>query len=195
MNYQDNKQLALVNNRDWTSFTQHPLAHEIASGLEAIPKQWALTPVKLKQPYRKNWQAEETVSREMIRKAILHGERLTNKWGRDYTAYSSGYGLRLGDVSGGLLAIDVDGPSAEPLLESLAGGKENIPNTVSWTSGKSGRRQILFQVPDEYRDRLKNFNREVIEDHVEVCADKDEQLELRYNKSQSILPPICTPRN
>ena len=40
--------------------------------------------------------------------------------GKPYRAFCSGYGLRLGEVSGGLLAVDVDGSSAEALLNALA---------------------------------------------------------------------------
>ena len=57
--------------------------------------------------------------------------------------------------SDGLLAVDVDGASAQPLLELILGGEP--PKTVSWTSGKPGRYQMIFQVPRSHWERFSPF--------------------------------------
>jgi hypothetical protein len=105
--------------------------------------------------------------------------------------------LRTGDSSDGLLAIDVDGSSAEPLLQAISNG--NIPQTVRWTSGKPGRYQLLFQVPANIRAQLQNFTRRVVTQWNGLETAKDESgrptelLEFRYNRSQSALPPSRHP--
>lgn len=175
---------------DWKIFNRHPRAAEIAFGLKAIPDNWALTPVREKRPYRPNWQHEQPVSREAIATYITKGQELTSKKGNSYTAYDSGYGVRLGEISGGLLAIDVDGPSAEPILKAIC---PELPKTVSWTSGKTGRCQIAFQIPAEYREKLKSFTRAVVREWEDLKADDSELLEFRYNLCQSVLPPSYHP--
>ena len=141
--------------------------------LPDIPNEWALTPVKAdKAAYRKNWQNEPPLSRKELEKEL--------------TTRATGYGLRTGDVSGGLIAIDVDGSSVTELLDKISGG--DLPQTVAWTSGKVGRYQMLYQIPDEYRDKLKDFNRSCIKTWDDYHCAEGEQLELRYNKMQSVLP-------
>ncbi len=176
---------------DWKIFNRHPRAAEIAEGLKTIPSNWALTPVRDKRPYRSNWQHEQPVSREAIATYITQGQQLiSQKTGKTYTAYDSGYGVRLGEISGGLLAIDVDGASAEPILKAIC---HELPKSVSWSSGKTGRYQIAFQIPPEYRENLKSFTRAVIRERGDVKADQDELLEFRYNYCQSVLPPSYHP--
>ncbi|NET30333.1 bifunctional DNA primase/polymerase [Okeania sp. SIO1I7] len=175
---------------EWKIFNRHPRASEIAEGLGIIPANLALTPVREKRPYRSNWQHEEPVSREAIATAITLGQKLISKKGKPYTGYDSGYGVRLGEISGGLLAIDVDGASAEPILKAIC---PNLPKSVSWTSGKPGRYQIAFQIPPEYREKLANFTRAVVREWEGLKTDTDELLEFRYNYCQSVLPPSYHP--
>jgi hypothetical protein len=182
---------------DWKPFTRIPNAQAIADGLKIIPAAWSLTPVQDKSPKRANWQTENYIPHEQIAKLILHGERRTSQKGNEYTNYWSGFGLRTGEVSGGKVAVDVDGSSAQPLLEAIAGG--DLPTTVSWTSGKPGRHQLLFQVPQEIRPFLKDFNRAVVTEYSDLKTDCDsegkptELLEFRYNNVQSVLPPSRHP--
>ena len=89
-----------------------------------------------------------------------------------------------------LLAIDVDGASAEPILKAIC---PDLPKSVSWTSGKPGRYQIAFQIPPEYREKLANFTRAVIREWNGLKTDTDELLEFRYNYCQSVLPPSYHP--
>jgi len=171
----------------WKGFTQHPKAQAIIEGLEDIPDSFALTPVSGKRPYRDGWQNEPPLSKEQIQDCILNGERLWSKEKEKYyRAYASGYGLRLGDVSGGLIALDVDGASVQQLLNAIASG--NLPSTPMWTSGKPGRYQMLFKIPDECREQLKGFTRENYTTWNGFHCQEGEQLELRYNGHQSVLP-------
>jgi predicted transcriptional regulator len=138
--------------------------------LKQLPKTWALTPVRKKQPYRKNWQSE------LLRHEQLEDEiRLKN---------ATGYGLKTGEMSGGLVALDVDGKAGEQFLAQLLGDSE-LPPTVSWTSGKENRRQYLFKIPSEHWLGLKNRHT--------FWGINDENLDIRWNKHQSVLPPSAHP--
>ncbi|NBD31684.1 MAG: hypothetical protein GVY17_01590, partial [Cyanobacteria bacterium] len=175
------------NNFQWNSFQRHPRAAEITEGLGQIPLHWALTPVIEKRPYRQGWQTEKPLTKEQIKNIILNGEDIWSKEKQKfYHRYASGYALRLGDVSGGLIALDVDGASVQQLLNAIASG--NLPSTPMWTSGKPGRYQMLFQIPDEYREQLKGFTRENYTTWNGFHCQEGEQLEVRYNKHTSVLP-------
>ncbi|MTF40381.1 AAA family ATPase [Cyanobacterium aponinum] len=143
--------------------------------MNSLANDWILTPVREKRPYRQNWQNESPLSRAYILQEIE-------------TKKATGYGLRTGIISGGVLAIDFDGESAIELMMNLPDYQE-LPKTVSWTSGKQGRLQVAFNIPEKYRRRFENFTRVSIRDG---CAD-GEQLEFRYNGCQSVLPPSYHP--
>lgn len=183
---------------DWKPWEQHKRAKEIVDGLAIIPVSWALTPLKAKQAFRKDWQHEDPVSRDLIRNSLLKGENKTSRRGKPYTAYISGYGLRTGEISGGLLAVDFDGWSAHPLWDAIKGSGVE-PVTVSWSSGKEGRKQLLFQIPDPYRQQLKSFTRVALSEFngLKTKTGEDgkpcEFLEFRYNTVQSVLPPSYHP--
>ena len=159
----------------------------MSESLDNLPSHWSLTPLREKRPYRPNWQTETKLERQLIRSLVKDGEQaVSKKTGKPYTAYISGVGLLTGEHSDGLVALDLDGASAEPLLQAISKGE--LPQTVSWTSGKPGRKQLLFQVPDSYREPLKNFTRSVITEYEGIKTSTDEQgkptelLEFRYNK-------------
>jgi hypothetical protein len=186
-----------ASSQSWKIFNRHPNADAIAAGLLSIPAHWSLTPLQDKAPRRTGWQIESFIPHSSIADLILHGEQKVSKAGKPYTAFYSGFGLRTGDSSGGLLAIDVDGSSAQTLLEAISAG--NIPETPSWTSGKEGRYQLLFQLPDSLQQQLKDFNRAVVTEwgDLQAACDEDGQpiefLEFRYNRCQSCLPPSRHP--
>jgi hypothetical protein len=186
---------------EWQIFNRVPNAKVIAESIDKLSESWKLTSLREKKPYRLDWQTEPPIAREDIKNRILNGQPAVSKKGIPYTAYDSGYGLRTGDVSGGLIDIDLDGESSDPILNAMSGG--DIPNTVSWTSGKPGRKHLLFQVPEEYREALKHYTRTVITsfgglETASIITDKGnkkhtEILEFRYNKCQSALPPSRHP--
>lgn len=174
----------------WKIWERVPNAIAIASGLRDIPAHWSLVPLQDKAPKRMGWEDEPFIPHSQIAEAILKGsEKISQKSGKPYRAYQSGFGLRTGDVSGGLLAIDIDGPAAGELLSAIA--SNHVPKTVSWTSGKTGRCQLLFQIPEKIREHLKNFTRKPIREWNGLKADCD--LDFRYNRVQSCLPPSRHP--
>lgn len=176
----------------WTPFQRVENAAAIAQGLAIIPAHWSLTPLWEKRAYRDRWQSEPFVPHSTLTQLLLYGERRISKHtGNPYTAFISGYGLRLGEASNGLIAIDVDGASAEPILQAISNG--NLPETVTWISGKPGRRQLLYQVPDNARDTLQTFRRTTLTRHGNLATVAGEMLELRYNGHQSALPPSRHP--
>ena len=133
---------------------------------------WALVPVNgNKAPYNRDW-LNKTFSIETIISEINSGK-------------SKGYGLKTGKISGGILAIDCDGVAAHELAEKLGG----LPKTVTFSSGKNGRAQYLYKVPEQYWDGIstKKLKTGVKEDGKEV------QLELRWDGCQSVLPPSAHP--
>ncbi|MEO0948734.1 MAG: plasmid replication protein, CyRepA1 family, partial [Cyanobacteria bacterium J06641_5] len=176
----------------WTPFERVAAAEAIAQGLAILPDCWSLTPLRDKRPYREGWQSEPLVPRKTIADLLLNGERCRSKSsGKAYTGYISGYGLRLGEVSGGLVAIDIDGMSAEALLAAISRGV--LPETVAWTSSKPGRRQMLYQVPAETRTQIQAFRRKALSSFGDLKAAEGELIEFRYNDHQSALPPSRHP--
>ena len=147
-----------------------------------LPDCWQLTPlgkmdktgkINPKAPYLSDWQNKD-VNRDSIQSKIDAGKAV-------------GIGLRLGEPSGYVVAIDFDGQSAIDLGQELFG---EISKTVTWTSGRSGRYQALFVVPEQYRDRVKN---KTVKTGVIGDDGKAEQLEFRYTGNQSVLPPSPHP--
>lgn len=163
---------------------------KIVNAVKALPSGLALTPVKEKRPLRKGWQTEPPLSTE-----VLLGELETEKW--------DGIGLRTGDVSGGLLAIDVDGPSAQRIKDAIETTVGELPQTVAWASGKPGRYQLLYQIPERYRKQFTSLTKiarhsidiggKRIEGEKDPKTNKWEQIEFRYNAMQSVLPPSSHP--
>ncbi len=148
--------------------------------IHPLPAEWQLTPLgkdgnlkKSKAPYAKEWQKTD-ISRAEIESAIASGK-------------ATGYGLRLGAPSGYVVAIDFDGQSAIDMGLTLFG---ELPNTVSWTSGRLGRYQAVFKVPADYCELVSNT---VVKTGVIGADGKAEQIEFRYTGNQSALPPSAHP--
>jgi RecA-family ATPase len=149
----------------------------LIAALKAISSQYPqfkFTPVVDKAPkYWSEWQ-QNGINLDVITKAIESGK-------------ADGFGLVTGD---GFIAIDCDGHTAHKKAEELGG----LPPTPSWTSGRDGRYQCLYLIPEMYRDALKDFTRKVIVTQEET-QDKDKEiLELRYKGHQSVLAPSAHPK-
>ena len=173
-------------------FYRAPDADLVADALKDIPPHWSLAKLELKAPKEEDWNRKPFIPHKEIADAIRDGETCLGKTsGKPYRRFRSGYGLRTGDASGGLLSIDVDGYEAENLLQHLSNG--DIPGTVEFSSGKPGRRQLLFQIPDNYRELLRDFTNEVVKNWAGISS-KD-ALDFRYNLLQSGLPPSYHPDN
>lgn len=87
------------------------------------------------------------------------------------------------------MALDQDGASAREKILQLS-DSEALPKTVAFTSGRPGRCQYLFLIPEQYAPslRTKKFPTGVTGDD-----GKGEQLELRWTGLQSCLPPSVHP--
>ncbi len=148
----------------------------LIDGLNQIPATWALTPVDgEKAPYRSGWQTEPPLSKAELIQEIEQGAK--------------GYALRLGQVSGGIVAIDLDGASAQVKLLELSGGAA-LPETISFTSGRPGRSQHLFQIPQKFWSQIKSRK---FSTGVKGDDGKGELVELRWQGLLSVLPPSAHP--
>lgn len=108
-------------------------------------------------------------------------------------------GVLLGEKSGGLMTMDFDGPGAEEKFVEIFGrSSSELPQSISWTSGKDQRRQVAFIVDRELWPDLKSKAfREV---HGNIV------LEARWNGQQSVIAgahpetdgyswlPCCSPK-
>ena len=93
-------------------------------------------------------------------------------------------GILTGVHSAGILAVDFDGPWAWTAWEEYI--NVPIPSTVTWTSGKDGRAQMMFRVEALLWDIMPNKEQYV---GPEGDDGKSQQLEFRWNTCQSVLPP------
>ncbi|MBS0015303.1 MAG: bifunctional DNA primase/polymerase, partial [Arthrospira sp. SH-MAG29] len=156
------------------NITQKPAIGKLIAEISSIPSDWVLTPVNgNKAPYRKGWQNESAISRDILLDEISKGR-------------AKGYGLRTGQISGGIVAIDADGKKAHDLAKSLGG----LPTTVSFTSGKEGRAQYLYFIPNTYWEKITT--KKLPTGH-KSSDGKEELLELRWDGCQSVLPPSKHP--
>jgi hypothetical protein len=167
---------------------------QLIKGLTQLPIDWALTPLLgNKAPYRDNWQHEDPISRADIQKAIQQGELVayTKKDGSTYQKrqFPQAYGIRTGITSGGIVAVDLDGPSAAPKVIEMSGGT-GLPKTVTFTSGRPGRSQHLFKIPEQYWSAIKTTKYKT-----GMTGDdgKPELVEFRWDGCQSVLPPSVHP--
>lgn len=138
----------------------------IKSTLRSLPDKWKLTPVRGKAAYFPKW-ASIPVGRDLIAHELDFG--------------ATGFGLLTGVNSGGIMAIDCDGHLPHALLREILG--EDIPPTVSFTSGKDGRAQYLFLIPEVYWANIST----------KKLTTADGMLEFRWNGCQSVLPPSVHP--
>jgi hypothetical protein len=89
-------------------------------------------------------------------------------------------GVVLGPPSGGLLAVDFDGPGAQPTFASIYNRPAtDLPHTVGWSSGLPKRGQLAFRVPMEYWPLLRGRRRWQINGKT--------VLELRWSGHQSVI--------
>jgi hypothetical protein len=88
-------------------------------------------------------------------------------------------GVLLGQASGGLLAVDFDGPGSEEKFVELYGRpSSDLPLTLSWSSGRKERRQLAYRVDREWWPELHGGKRWDNESGSTV-------LELRWDGQQS----------
>ena len=145
---------------------------EIIKALATIPQDWSLTPVWEKRPTESEWE-KQGLDRKIIERKLKSRK-------------ATGFGLLLGEKSGGLLAVDVDGPAAQEWLNQYG----ELPQTVRYTSGLKCRYQALFQVPEHLWSIVKSVDHNT---HIKDERGKEQQLEFRWTGRQSVLPPSLHP--
>ena len=140
------------------------MVHDFSS-LEYAPSCFRYTPVKFKSPFLEAWQDKPLSLEEAL-------EQNPN--------FTTGVGLLLGEISGGVLAIDLDGVgSGRNFSKWFHYEVQQLPRSLAVTSGRPQRKTILFKVPKHYwkyvkYKKLKNIG----------CSD----FELRWGYGkQSIL--------
>lgn len=106
---------------------------------------------------------------------------------------SPNIGLLLGPASDGVCAIDFDGPSASVWAQAQGINLKEIINkhpTPTWTSGKPGRCQMAFRVPQEAWNILST--KKITNSQNNLIA-VGEGFEFRWTGGQSVLPPSIHP--
>jgi predicted P-loop ATPase len=145
---------------------------QLLDQLQDLPVSWGLVAVDgNKRPYQQNWPANP-LTKEQAAVEVQAGR-------------AKAIGVIAGPVSDGLLFLDHDGISATEQLEKLGIPLSSLPTTAICTSGRDGRFQALFTVPKRYWPQMRNRR---VFDTGKVDADgKAEQLDLRWNRHQSVV--------
>lgn len=96
------------------------------------------------------------------------------------TEFFKAVGLVLGTASGGVLAVDFDGPGHQnTFLKAYGRAVDDLPLSISWTSGREGRHQVAYQVPYRYWARMKGKHQLKLEG----CG----MVELLWDGHQSVV--------
>ena len=140
--------------------------------LQELPDSWGLVAVASnKRPYQPNWQ-RSPLTKQQAAAEITAGR-------------AQAIGVIAGPLSGGLLFVDHDGLSATKQLEDLGIPLRSLPRSLGVTSGRDGRFQILYTIPDHYWPALAQ--RRVFKTGATDTEGKAEQLELRWAGHQSVV--------
>ena len=139
--------------------------------LQALPAGWPLVAVNArKQPYQRGWQQA----------GLSHAE-LTAE-------IRAGRAMAVGVLAGppaGLLFVDHDGISATAELERLGLPLRSLPKSLAMTSGRDGRFQIIYRVPEQFWPAMRG--RRVFPTGATDSQGHAEQLELRWAGHQSVV--------
>ena len=139
---------------------------DLLDQLANIPDHWALVAVgNDKRPYQPEWQ-KHPISRADLTAEIQSGRAVA-------------IGVIAGPQSGGLLFVDHDGLGASEVLEQIGAPLRDLPKSWAVTSGRDGRVQIIYQVPEPFWATIKTTKLR--------SSIKGEQLELRWAGCQSVV--------
>jgi predicted P-loop ATPase len=142
------------------------VAADLIQQLNQLPESWALVAVgNDKRPYQPEWQ-KRPISRADLITEIEAGRAVA-------------IGVIAGPQSGGLLFVDHDGLGASEVLENIGAPLRDLPKSWAVTSGRDGRLQVIYQVPEPFWDTIKTTK---IRSSI-----KGEQLELRWAGCQSVV--------
>lgn len=175
-----------------------PRKQKLIEGLQRIIAtnlDFPLVPIgNNKQPIGDRWQQRPFTATQLMTALFQDGVEVAIK-NQPQKIQPLGFGLITGlslTVRGFtyyLMALDQDGASAYRKINELSGG-ESLPKTVAFTSGRPGRCQYLFLIPEEYKHAIKTKK---IKTGVIGDDGKGEQLEFRWTNLQSVLPPSVHP--
>ncbi|MEH1931692.1 DUF3987 domain-containing protein [Nostoc sp.] len=179
---------------DYHSNRNNTIAHqELLQNLNSIPEDWALVAVgNKKAPVGKNWQNTPLKGQD-FKAAVETGffkcltvEKQNKEIINPPVSWWSAVGVLCGTPSNGLLFVDHDGVSCDDLIQKLSGQslEEALPKTVTVTSGREGRYQAIYRVPEQYWGAIKTTQ---INTGTKGEDGKPEQLELRWNGCQSVV--------
>jgi predicted P-loop ATPase len=142
------------------------VAADLIQHLNQLPESWALVAVgNDKRPYQPEWQ-KRPISRADLIVEIQAGRAVA-------------IGVIAGPQSGGLLFVDHDGLGASEVLENIGAPLRDLPKSWAVTSGRDGRLQVIYQVPEPFWGTIKTTK---IRSNI-----KGEQLELRWAGCQSVV--------
>jgi predicted P-loop ATPase len=142
--------------------TTHPLVAQ----LQQLPPSWGFVAVgNDKRPYQPEWQ-KHPLTPEQLAAEIQAGRAVA-------------VGVLAGPASGGLLFVDHDGLGASEVLEQIGSPLRDLPKSWAVTSGRDGRLQIIYQVPEPFWTTIKTTKLR--------SSIKGEQLELRWAGCQSVV--------
>jgi len=161
--------------------------------IDKLPPDWALIPIgNAKRPPYSGWETSKFKAIDFHRAAssgVFKGAMCGAGGESPYEMperYCRAVGVLCGKPSGGLLFLDHDGRSCDPLIEKLAGctRKEAIPKTAVVSSGKPGRYQAIYRVPERYWPGIST--RKVSTGETGPDG-KGEALEFRWSGAQSVV--------
>jgi len=134
--------------------------------LDLLPDHWGLVAVgNDKRPYMPEWQ-KHPLTKDQLATEIHAGRAVA-------------VGVVAGPQSGGLLFVDHDGLGASEVLEQIGAPLRELPKSWAVTSGRDGRLQIIYQVPEPFWATIKTTKLR--------SSIKGEQLELRWAGCQSVV--------
>jgi hypothetical protein len=145
--------------------------HPLVAQLEQLPPSWAFVAVGHgKRPYQTEWQ-NNPLDKPALAAEITAGRAVA-------------IGVIAGPASGGLLFVDHDGISAGEILDKIGVPLRDLPKSWAVTSGRTGRLQIIYRVPEEFWADIRTRKFKTGKHDEEG---KQEQLELRWTGCQSVV--------
>ncbi|MBM0740411.1 DUF3987 domain-containing protein [Phormidium sp. CLA17] len=169
------------------------VTQQLLQNLQLLPDSWALVPVgDNKAPLGKDWQSTPLTKASFetaVKVGYFQELKVNTKNGEAIHPPASwlyAIGVLCGTPSGGLLFIDHDGVSCDELIEELSSQPvtEVLPKTPTLTSGRQGRYQAIYRVPERYWGAITTKK---IKTGVTGDDNKPEQLEFRWNGCQSVV--------
>jgi predicted P-loop ATPase len=139
--------------------------------LARLPDGWGYVAVDdQKRPYQTKWQDRP------LDKAGLQAEL--------NAGHAKAIGVCCGVPSGGLLFLDHDGRSASTILRDWGCPMSSLPRSWTVTSGRDGRFQVIYRVPEEYWAGIATRK---YKSGITDSDGKPEQIELRWTGCQSVV--------